>query len=70
MTLRYTDFQIETRDTSEFVIRHFGKNHSRWLHDCDFGRNERPEVNVSEPKSRSRETTFGNRYRSGVADCD
>ena len=46
------------RETPEFLIRHFGQNYGRWLHDCAYGRDERPVVTFSEPKSRSRETTF------------
>ena len=47
-----------SRETPEFLIRHFGSNYGRWLHDCAYGRDERPVVTHSEPKSRSRETTF------------
>ena len=46
------------RETPQFLIRHFGQNYGRWLHDCAFGRDLRPVVTFSEPKSRSRETTF------------
>ena len=46
------------RETPEFLIRHFGQNYGRWLHDCALGRDERPVVTFSEPKSRCRETTF------------
>ena len=46
------------RETPEFLVRHFGQNYGRWLHNCAFGRDERPVVTFSEPKSRSRETTF------------
>ena len=46
------------RETPEFLVRHFGQNYGRWLHDCAYGRDERPVVTFSEPKSRSRETTF------------
>ena len=46
------------RETPEFLVRHFGQNYGRWLHDCAYGRDERPVVTFAEPKSRSRETTF------------
>ena len=46
------------RETPQFLIRHFGQNYGRWLHECAFGRDERPVLTFSEPKSRSRETTF------------
>ncbi len=46
------------RETPQFLMRHFGQNYGRWLHDCAYGRDERPVVTFSEPKSRSRETTF------------
>ena len=40
------------------LIHHFGRNHGQWLHDSAHGRDDRPVVTFSEPKSRSRETTF------------
>lgn len=46
------------RETPQFLMRHFGHNYGRWLHDCAYGRDERPVVTFQEPKSRSRETTF------------
>jgi DNA polymerase IV len=46
------------RETPEFLVRHFGQNYGRWLHESAHGRDERPVVTHSEPKSRSRETTF------------
>ena len=46
------------RETPQFLIRHFGQNYGRWLHDCAYGRDLRPVVTFQEPKSRSRETTF------------
>jgi len=46
------------RQTPEFLARHFGKSHGQWLHDGAHGRDDRPVVTFSEPKSRSRETTF------------
>jgi DNA polymerase-4 len=37
---------------------HFGRTYSAWLHAAAHGRDERPLVTRSEPKSVSRETTF------------
>jgi DNA polymerase-4 len=41
-----------------FLIEHFGKSFGAWLHAASHGRDERPVVTFSEPKSISRETTF------------
>ena len=41
-----------------FLIEHFGKSYGGWLHEASHGRDERPVVTFSEPKSISRETTF------------
>jgi DNA polymerase-4 len=41
-----------------FLVRHFGANYGRWLHDIAHGRDEREVVTHSEPVSISRETTF------------
>ena len=41
-----------------WLIEHFGSNYGAWLHDAAHGRDERPLVTNSEPKSISRETTF------------
>ena len=41
-----------------FLITHFGKSHGAWMHEAAHGRDERPVVTYSEPKSISRETTF------------
>lgn len=41
-----------------FLIEHFGKSYGAWLHEAAHGRDERPVVTYSEPKSISRETTF------------
>ena len=46
------------RETPEFLVKHFGRNTGLWLHECAYGRDERPVVTHQEPKSRSRETTF------------
>ncbi|GIZ51723.1 DNA polymerase IV [Noviherbaspirillum aridicola] len=37
---------------------HFGRNYAEWLHSVAHGRDQRPVVTSSEPKSISRETTF------------
>ncbi len=42
----------------ERLVERFGASHGRWLHESAHGRDERPVVIFSEPKSRSRETTF------------
>jgi DNA polymerase-4 len=41
-----------------WLIEHFGKSYGAWLHEASNGRDERPVVTFSEPKSISRETTF------------
>ena len=46
------------RETPEFLMRHFGARYGRWLHECAYGRDERPVETHQEPVSRSRETTF------------
>jgi DNA polymerase-4 len=40
------------------LLQHFGKSFGAWMHDAAHGRDERPVVTFSEPKSISRETTF------------
>jgi DNA polymerase-4 len=40
------------------LIECFGKHYGAWMHDAAHGRDERPVVTRSEPKSISRETTF------------
>jgi len=42
------------------LIEHFGEKHGAWMHEAAHGRDERPVVTYSEPKSISRETTFEN----------
>jgi len=42
----------------ERLIEHFGSSYGAWLHDAAHGRDDRPAVTRSEPKSVSRETTF------------
>ena len=41
-----------------FLIEQFGRSYGAWLHAMAHGRDERPVVTSSEPKSISRETTF------------
>ena len=41
-----------------FLVEQFGKSYGAWLHEAAHGRDERPLVTYSEPKSISRETTF------------
>ena len=42
----------------QWLIEHFGKSYGAWLHAASHGRDVRPVVTFSEPKSISRETTF------------
>ena len=42
------------------LVEHFGKSFGAWMSDAAHGRDERPVVTYSEPKSISRETTFEN----------
>jgi DNA polymerase-4 len=42
----------------QVLIDRFGPNYGVWLHEAAHGRDERPVVTFSEPKSLSRETTF------------
>ena len=46
------------RQRREDLVERFGASHGAWLHESAHGRDERPVVIFSEPKSRSRETTF------------
>ena len=46
------------RADRDALVRHFGANHGAWLNDAAHGRDDRPVVTVSEPKSVSRELTF------------
>lgn len=41
-----------------WLIQQFGRSYGDWLHQVAHGRDERPVVTSSEPKSISRETTF------------
>ena len=40
------------------LVQQFGKSFGAWMHDAAHGRDDRPVVTWSEPKSISRETTF------------
>ena len=42
----------------QWLLGHFGASFGAWLHAAAHGRDERPVVTFSEPKSISRETTF------------
>ncbi|MGZ9014321.1 MAG: DNA polymerase IV [Burkholderiales bacterium] len=42
------------------LVEHFGRSYGAWMHEAAHGRDERPVVVESEPKSISRETTFEN----------
>lgn len=42
----------------DLLQRHFGLSYARWLIDAAHGKDDRPVVTSSEPKSMSRETTF------------
>lgn len=41
-----------------WLMEHFGRSYGAWMHEAAHGRDERPVVTYSEPKSISRETTF------------
>ncbi len=41
-----------------WLVVHFGRSYGAWLHEAAHGRDDRPVVTHSEPKSISRETTF------------
>ncbi len=41
-----------------WLVEHFGPRYGAWLHDAAHGRDDRPVVTHSEPKSISRELTF------------
>jgi DNA polymerase-4 len=41
-----------------FLVSQFGKSYGAWMHEAAHGRDDRPVVTYSEPKSISRETTF------------
>ena len=48
------------RAAPDFLVGNFGKSYGAWMHEAANGRDERPVVTYSEPKSISRETTFEN----------
>ncbi|MBV2234844.1 MAG: DNA polymerase IV [Sterolibacterium sp.] len=41
-----------------WLIENFGRSYGTWLHESAHGRDQRPVVTASQPKSLSRETTF------------
>lgn len=41
-----------------WLVEHMGRSYGAWLHEAAHGRDDRPVITHSEPKSRSRETTF------------
>lgn len=42
----------------ELLVSSFGKSYGAWMHEAAHGRDDRPVVTFSEPRSISRETTF------------
>ena len=42
------------------LVENFGRSFGAWMHEASHGRDDRPVVTYSEPKSISRETTFEN----------
>ncbi|MGZ5140177.1 MAG: DNA polymerase Y family protein, partial [Burkholderiales bacterium] len=46
------------RTAPSLLVEHFGKSYGTRMHEAANGRDERPVVTFSEPKSISRETTF------------
>ena len=53
----HTIGDLAQRDAA-WLIDHFGRSYGAWMHEAAHGRDERPVVTWSEPKSISRETTF------------
>ncbi|MEO8038647.1 MAG: DNA polymerase IV [Betaproteobacteria bacterium] len=49
--------ELATADP-QWLVEHFGRSFGAWMHQAAHGRDERPVVTHSEPKSISRETTF------------
>jgi DNA polymerase-4 len=49
--------ELATADPA-MLLERFGQKHGAWMHEAANGRDERPVVTHSEPKSISRETTF------------
>jgi len=48
------------RADAAWLLEHFGASYGAWMHEAANGRDERPVITYSEPKSISRETTFEN----------
>jgi DNA polymerase-4 len=53
----HTIGELAQRDPA-WLIEHFGRSTGAWMHEAANGRDARPVVTYSEPKSISRETTF------------
>jgi DNA polymerase IV len=53
----HTIGELAAADPAWLVVQ-FGKSYGAWMHEAAHGRDERPVVTHSEPKSISRETTF------------
>jgi len=49
--------ELAQADTAQ-LVGHFGRSYGAWMHEAAHGRDDRPVVTHSEPKSISRETTF------------
>lgn len=49
--------ELATRPMDELIAR-FGRSYGQWLHHAAHGRDDRPVVTCSEPRSVSRESTF------------
>jgi DNA polymerase-4 len=61
--VRLADLRIHTiaelaRADPQLLIERFGRSHGEWMHAAAHGRDSRPVVTSSEPRSISRETTF------------
>jgi DNA polymerase IV len=48
------------RTDAELLVGHFGASYGAWMHEAAHGRDARPVITHSDPKSVSRETTFEN----------
>ncbi len=48
------------RTDPALLVEHFGRSYGAWMHEVAHGRDDRPVVTWSEPKSISRESTFEN----------
>ncbi len=49
--------ELATADPA-MLVQQFGRSYGAWMHEAAHGRDDRPVVTYSEPKSISRETTF------------